>query len=180
MTALQDFLARNGGDLATLRDALGRLVADGAAFWFSPDGPPATRPATHMHEISAFGVTAHGTSADHAVDCWRIIARRQVEQWREAEAREAELTDTLRRRIDGAATVHAIESGRTRIRAVALIAEIALAEIAALDRGAAANLAQAALLDGFGPDGIDARLLRDAALDDLDLAAAQAARKGAA
>lgn len=181
--ALLDFLARHKGQgIAAIAAALREIVSAGGGFWVSPDthAGPEDRPMTHMHELCVFDVLAHGLSAEDVVNNWMVIARRRAEDLRARSAQEAEAAATLRRRIDGIATAHAIETGQTRIRVLAGMAEAVLSELAGLDRGATANLAHAALLQGFGAGSIDEDVLRRGALDDLDIAAAQAGRRESA
>ena len=59
-------------------DAIRTAIANGHGNWLSPfDGDAALRhPPTHLHEISLFGVTATGDTADRAVANWFTVAAR--------------------------------------------------------------------------------------------------------
>ena len=64
-------------DADTRASAIVRAVADGYGSWISPScADTSTRPATHMHEITLFDVTATGATGQEAVKNWFIVAAR--------------------------------------------------------------------------------------------------------
>ena len=72
------FMQRHGAaDPATRADAIRAAVTTGFGNWLSPFGGNAhQRPATHMHEIDLFGITATGDTTDRAVANWFTVADR--------------------------------------------------------------------------------------------------------
>ncbi|MCF7700524.1 hypothetical protein [Loktanella sp. M215] len=56
-------------------DAIRAGVATGFGTWLSATNA-SSRPATHLHEIDLFGVTATGDTAESAVAYWFTVAAR--------------------------------------------------------------------------------------------------------
>lgn len=65
-------------DLAPLDVLVGAIRSTcmrGLGVWMHPQTEPHQRPATHLYEISLFGVTGCGFSLEQAASSWRIAAR---------------------------------------------------------------------------------------------------------
>ena len=64
-------------DADTRSSAIVRAVAEGYGTWISPTcADTSVRPATHMHEITLFDVTATGATGPEAVQNWFTVAAR--------------------------------------------------------------------------------------------------------
>lgn len=81
----QDNRARLAAFISAVRDAPLDVLADairqacegGFGSWMDP-APHATRPATHLYEISLFGVLGIGHDLPQAAASWRTAALRQT------------------------------------------------------------------------------------------------------